>query len=93
MDLMSAHNPREWIFEVSELRGAGFERPRHTVHGCLSAQLFQHFGGFGESVARFADGDVHDQLLDAELPHGICALVFPRLGLCGFESALARRLW
>ncbi len=92
MDLMSAQNPREWILEISELRGAGLERPRHTVHGCLSAQLFQHFGGFGESVARFADGDVHDQLLDAELPHGIRALVFPRLGLCGFESALARIL-
>ena len=38
--------------------------------------MFEHFGGTSESVARFADGDVEDELLDAEFAHGVCALVF-----------------
>lgn len=51
-----------------------------TVDGCLTTELFEHFCSTGESVARFADGDIEDDLLDAELAHRVCALVF--LGFC-----------
>ena len=47
-----------------------------TVHRCLTAQLFKHFGSTSKSVARFADGDVEDEFLDFELPHGVGGLVF-----------------
>ena len=47
-----------------------------TVHWGLTAQLLEHFGGTGQSVTGFADGDVEDEFLDAELAHGVCALVF-----------------
>ena len=46
-----------------------------TVDWGLTAELFEHLCSTGESVARFADGDVEDEFLDAELAHGICALV------------------
>lgn len=48
---------------------------RRTVDGGLTAQLFEHFGGTGESVTRFADGDVEDELLDAEFFHRVGGLV------------------
>lgn len=47
----------------------------HTVDGRLTAQLFQHLGGTGESISRLADGDVQHELLDAKLPHGVRALI------------------
>ena len=54
-----------------------------TVDGCLTTQLFQHFGGASESVTRFSNRDVQDKLLDAELPHRILGFVFPfRLWRC-----------
>lgn len=42
-----------------------------TVDRGLAAQLFKHLGCAGKSIARFADGDVQDELLDAEFPHGV----------------------
>jgi hypothetical protein len=42
-----------------------------TVDRSLTAQLFEHFCGTSESVTRFTDGDVEDELLDAKLPHGV----------------------
>lgn len=53
----------------------------HTVDGGLTGQLLKHLGGTSEPVTRLADGDVEDQLLDAQLPHGVGALV-GLLGLC-----------
>jgi len=44
------------------------------VDGRLTGQLLEHFGGTGETIARLADGDVEDELLDAELPHGVGGL-------------------
>jgi hypothetical protein len=41
----------------------------------LTGQLFQHLGGTGKSVTRLADRDVQDELLDAELPHGVLGLL------------------
>lgn len=55
-----------------EVGGGG----KRTVHGCLTRQLFEHFGSTSKSVTRFANGDIEDELLDAELSHGVCALVF-----------------
>ena len=46
-----------------------------TVNRCLATELFEHFGSTGESVARFADGDVEDEFLYSELAHGVRALV------------------
>jgi hypothetical protein len=48
---------------------------RHTVDGALAAQLLQHFGSSGQSVAGFTDGDVEDEFLDAQIAHGIVALL------------------
>jgi hypothetical protein len=47
----------------------------------LTAQLFEHLCGTGESVTRFADGDVEDEFLDAQLPHGVAGLVVLVAGL------------
>lgn len=48
---------------------------QRTVDRSLTAQLLQHLGGTGQSVTRLADGDVQDELLDAELPHGVLGLL------------------
>jgi hypothetical protein len=52
-----------------------------TVDWSLTTQLFEHLCCTGESVTRFAHGDVEDEFLDAQLPHGVAALValFSRL--------------
>ena len=47
-----------------------------TVDRCLATELFKYFGSTGESVARFADGDVEDEFLYSELAHGVRAFVF-----------------
>jgi len=52
-----------------------------TVDRCLSTQLFKYFGGTGKSITRLADGDVEDEFLDAELPHGVGTLFFARFRL------------
>lgn len=49
---------------------------QRTVDWSLTTQLFKDFGGTSESVSRFADGDVEDEFLDPELPHGVGAFVF-----------------
>lgn len=46
-----------------------------TVDRSLTRQLLEHLGGTGQSVTRLADGDVQDELLDAELPHGVLGLL------------------
>lgn len=46
-------------------------REERTVDGGLTAQLLEHFGGLGQSVTGFADGDVKDEFLDAQLAHGV----------------------
>lgn len=48
---------------------------RRTVDGGLTGQLLEHLGGTGQSVTRLADRDVQDELLDAELPHGVLGLL------------------
>ena len=47
-----------------------------TVDGCLTTELLEHLSCTSESVAGFANGDVQDEFLDAELAHGIRTLVF-----------------
>lgn len=54
---------------------------RRTVDGSLTAQLLEHLGGTGEPVTGLADGDVQDELLDAQLAHGVGGLVNGTLGL------------
>lgn len=46
-----------------------------TVDRSLTRKLLEHLGGTGEPVTRLADGDVEDQLLDLELPHGVLSLL------------------
>ena len=56
-----------------------FEEPEEgvdrTVDGGLTRQLLKHLSGTGQSVARLADRDVQNQLVDAQLTHGVGALV------------------
>lgn len=52
-----------------------------AVDWSLTAQLLEHLGGTRKSVTRLADGDVEDELLDAQLTHGVGALVLGALGL------------
>ena len=47
---------------------------QRTVDGGLTGQLLEHLGGTSETITRLADGDVEDELLDAELPHGVGGL-------------------
>lgn len=51
------------------------------VDGSLTGQLLEHLGGTSESVTRLADRDVKNELLDAELAHGVGGLVGAALGL------------
>jgi hypothetical protein len=44
------------------------------VDGGLTAELFEHLRSTGETITRLANGDVEDELLDAELPHGVVGL-------------------
>jgi hypothetical protein len=44
------------------------------VDGSLTAQLLEHLRGTSETITRLANGDVEDELLDAELPHGVGGL-------------------
>ena len=46
-----------------------------TVDWSLTRQLFEHLCGSGQSVTRLSDRDVEDKLLDAELLHGVAALL------------------
>ena len=52
----------------------GDEGDFRTVDGCLAGQLLEHFGGSCESVAGLADGDVEDELFDAQLAHRVLVL-------------------
>ena len=56
-----------------------------TENGVLAAQLLKHLGGTSESITRLANGDVEDELLDAQLAHGVVGL----FSLCGGSSMLA----
>lgn len=64
------------LTDIDHGRWSGGAGTRHTVNGCLTAQLLKHFGSTSQSVTGFADGDVEDEFLNAELAHGVCALVF-----------------
>lgn len=44
------------------------------VDRSLTGQLLEHLRGTGQAITRLADGDVEDELLDAELPHGVGGL-------------------
>lgn len=46
-----------------------------TVDRSLTAQLLEHLGGSGKSVTRLANGDVENELLDAQLTHRVARLV------------------
>ena len=46
------------------------------VDGSLTAQLLEHLRGTSETITRLADRDVEDELLDAELPHGVGGFSF-----------------
>lgn len=49
---------------------------QRTVDWCLAAQLLKHFGRSSQSITRFSDRDIEDEFLDAELAHGVRALIF-----------------
>jgi hypothetical protein len=59
---------------------------KRTVDRGLTGELLQHLGGTGQSVTRLADRDVQDELLDAELPHGVLGLL--RLGIVLVEFSV-----
>ncbi len=57
---------------------ARLEKLSRTVDWSLTAQLFEHFGSTRKSVTGFADRDVENEFLDAQLSHGVCQLVLLR---------------
>lgn len=69
----------------------GFEVVRRTVNWSLTAQLLEHLGGTSKSVTRLADGDVQDELLDAQFTHGVGGLVLAILA-AGLVGLLGGRL-
>jgi hypothetical protein len=69
-----------------------FKDCKLTVDGGLTRKLLQHLGGTGKSVTRLSDGDVQDELLDAELPHGVLGLLRLAILLVKLASYL-RSLW
>lgn len=46
-----------------------------AVDGGLTRKLLEHLGGTGKSVTRLADGNVQNELLNLELPHGVASLL------------------
>jgi hypothetical protein len=48
---------------------------RLTVDRSLTRQLLEHLGGTSKSVTRLTDGDVQNELLNLELPHGVLSLL------------------
>lgn len=66
------------LYAGSFQAGASFggqDGSKRTVDRSLTRKLLKHLGGTGQSVTRLADGDVEDELLDAELPHGVLGLL------------------
>ena len=55
----------QWVREHTQARGG------LAVDWSLTAELFEHFGRSGQPIARLADRDVEDELVDAEFPHRI----------------------
>lgn len=53
------------------------------VDRSLTGQLLEHLRGTGQAITRLADGDVEDELLDAELPHGVGGLGVGHCDDCG----------
>lgn len=45
------------------------------VDGSLTGELLEHLGGTSKSVTRLSNGDVQNELLNAELAHGVGGLV------------------
>lgn len=60
---------------VSALLRSRGSRAYRTVDWGLTRQLLEHLGGTGQSVTRLSDGDVEDDLLDLQLPHGVGGLL------------------
>ena len=77
MAVLTLHRPHA---ASSETR-LGCARYSRTVDGSLTAQLLEHLGGTGKSVTRLANGDVEDELLDAQLTHGVGSLVSGNLAV------------
>jgi hypothetical protein len=61
---------------------------KRTVDRSLTTQLFQHLGGTSKSVTRLSDGDIEDELLNTEFPHGVSGL-FSRFSHFDFAQGLA----
>jgi hypothetical protein len=55
----------------------------------LAAELLQDLGGSGETISTLSDGDVEDQLLDLDFPHGVRELLLRCLKL-GFYIQFVR---
>jgi hypothetical protein len=84
-----------WEKRVSQLLPGGparMLRCQLTVDGSLTAQLLQDLGGTGQSVTRFTDRDVEDELLDLELPHGVLGLLRLRKRLASL-CVVAKVAW
>lgn len=62
------------------------------VDGCLTGKLLEHLGGTSKSVTRLSNRDVQDELLDAELAHGVGRLVGAALSLDGRAIGLEEEL-
>lgn len=69
--MLTLHRPHAASCETR----LGVARYSRTVDGSLTAQLLEHLGGTSKSVTRLANGDVEDELLDAQLTHGVGSLV------------------
>ena len=56
-----------------------------TVDRSLTRKLFQHLGGTSESVTRFTNANVQNELLNLQLLHGVGSLLGSHF--CGFWSS------
>lgn len=68
-----------------------------AVDGSLTGQLLKHLGRTGQTITRLANGDIEDELLDAELPHGIGSFAFGldnliRTGIASWQKFQGRTI-
>jgi len=52
--------------------------PRLGEDRGLPTELFKHLGGTSETITTLTDGDVKDELLDLNIPHGVRELLLRR---------------
>lgn len=76
LGLLAAHGAEDADLFVTTNAERAHGVARLGEHGRLAGELFEHFRGTGETIARLAHANVQAQLSDAQVSHDVLGLVF-----------------